>query len=139
MLHLTASSTTQLPGLATEILSFAANSRVFLFYGDMGAGKTTLIKSLCACLGVIEPVTSPTFSIVNEYTGTGQTIYHFDFYRLKNQAEALDLGFEEYIYTGNYCFIEWPEKIPALLPQHYTSIKIEVLEQGPRRFIIDKI
>ncbi|MEO6977352.1 MAG: tRNA (adenosine(37)-N6)-threonylcarbamoyltransferase complex ATPase subunit type 1 TsaE, partial [Mucilaginibacter sp.] len=88
-MHLTATTPAQLPAIASEILSFATNSRIFLFYGDMGAGKTTLIKSLCKCLGTTEPVTSPTFSIVNEYIGTKNKIYHFDFYRLKNQTEAL--------------------------------------------------
>src|SRR5258707_13350995 len=113
---LTANSTIQLPSIASEIISFARGIRIFLFYGDMGAGKTTLIKSLCEYLGTTEPVTSPTFSIVNEYIGSnGQKIYHFDFYRLKNQTEALDMGYEEYFYSDAFCFIEWPEKIPDLL------------------------
>ncbi len=86
----------QLPAIAYEIIAFAPNSRIFLFYGDMGAGKTTLIKSICECLGTTEPVISPTFSIVNEYIGANDKIYHFDFYRLKNQTEALDMGYEEY-------------------------------------------
>ncbi len=112
----------QLPGAARELIAFAGPERIFLFYGDMGAGKTTFIKSLCDCLGVNEPVTSPTFSIVNEYDGQAARIYHFDFYRLKNQSEALDMGYEEYFYSGNYCFIEWPEKIAGLLPLHYIRV-----------------
>jgi tRNA threonylcarbamoyladenosine biosynthesis protein TsaE len=136
---LTSLSTSQLPAIASEIIAFAANSRIFLFYGDMGAGKTTLIKSICEYLGTTEPVTSPTFSIVNEYIGANNKIYHFDFYRLKNQTEALDLGYEEYFYSGAYCFIEWPEKIAGLLPEHYIGIRIEVTGDNSRRINIEKI
>jgi tRNA threonylcarbamoyladenosine biosynthesis protein TsaE len=139
-LLLNVSSIFQLPVTASEILSFAANTRIFLFYGEMGAGKTTLIKHLCEHLGTTEPVTSPTFSIVNEYIGAaGQKIYHFDFYRLKNQTEALDMGYEEYFYSDAFCFIEWPEKIPDLLPDHYISIKINLLKNNLRQIIIEKI
>ncbi|MDB4927352.1 MAG: tsaE [Mucilaginibacter sp.] len=105
----------------------------------MGAGKTTLIKSLCEALGVAGSVTSPTFAIVNEYAGTNAKIYHFDFYRLKNQTEALDMGAEEYFYSGNYCFIEWAEKIPDMLPHHYISISIEVLNDEKRKISVEKI
>src|ERR1700710_1617150 len=101
---------------ASQIIAFADTQNIFLFYGDMGAGKTTLIRSLCKQLGTVDNVASPTFSIVNEYKAPNKNIYHFDFYRLKTQTEALDMGFEEYLYSGNYCFIEWPEKIPDLLP-----------------------
>jgi tRNA threonylcarbamoyladenosine biosynthesis protein TsaE len=136
---LTATSTVQLPALASEIISLAADNRIFLFYGDMGAGKTTLIKALCECLGTDEPVTSPTFSIVNEYIGKGNRIYHFDFYRLKDQSEAFDMGYEEYFYSDAYCFIEWPEKIPGLLPEHYIRIQIKVIDNNSREIIIEKI
>jgi len=136
---LTATSINQLPSTATEIISFAEHSHILLFYGEMGAGKTTLIKSICENLGVTEPVTSPTFSIVNEYIGAGQKIYHFDFYRLKNQAEALDLGYEEYFYSDAWCFVEWPEKIAGLLPEHYIKIDINVLGDNSRRINIEKI
>lgn len=136
---LTANSPAQLPSVAADIISFAKSTRIFLFYGDMGAGKTTLIKSLCEALGTTGPVTSPTFSIVNEYVGIKDRIYHFDFYRLKNQSEALDLGYEEYFYSDAYCFIEWPEKIPDLLPDHYVKIKIAVLTDGSRQIIIEQI
>jgi len=105
----------------------------------MGAGKTTLIKSLCECLGVKEPATSPTFSIVNEYQGGSSKIYHFDFYRLKNQSEALDLGYEEYFYSGSYCFIEWPEKIPDLWPDHYIRVDIQVISDVERLLTFEKI
>ncbi|MDB4900984.1 MAG: tRNA ((37)-N6)-threonylcarbamoyltransferase complex ATPase subunit type 1 TsaE [Mucilaginibacter sp.] len=137
---LNAKSITDLPKIASETLIFAGNTRIFFFYGEIGAGKTTLIKSLCEYLGTTEPVTSPTFSIVNEYIGAaGQKIYHFDFYRLKNQTEALDMGYEEYFYSDAFCFIEWPEKIPDLLPEHYISVKINMLENNLRQIIIEKI
>lgn len=135
---LTASSVSDLPAIASEIISFAANARIFLFYGDMGAGKTTLIKSLCRVLGSRDNITSPTFAIVNEYEATAGKIYHFDFYRLKNQTEALDIGCEEYFYSGNYCFIEWPEKIPDMLPDHFISIHIAVLNDSSRKITLDK-
>ena len=125
--------------IGRKILSYSDNQKIFLFYGDMGAGKTTLIKSLCENLGVKEPATSPTFSIVNEYQGESAKIYHFDFYRLKNQSEALDLGYEEYFYSGNYCFIEWPEKIPDLWPDHYIRVGVEVLSDNERLLTFAKI
>ncbi len=135
---LTIQSVSDLYPAASEIINFSANSRIFLFYGEMGAGKTTLIKALCECLGTNEPITSPTFSIVNEYIGAKNKIYHFDFYRLKNQTEALDMGCEEYFYSGAYCFIEWPEKIPDLLPEHYIAIKINITGENSRQIIIKK-
>jgi tRNA threonylcarbamoyladenosine biosynthesis protein TsaE len=124
---------------AEKLIEFGGNQKIFLFYGDMGAGKTTLIKSLCERLGVQEPATSPTFSIVNEYKAKDGMIYHFDFYRLKNQTEALDLGYEEYFYSGNYCFIEWPEKIDDLLPDHYNRVDIKVLGENERLLTFGKI
>jgi tRNA threonylcarbamoyladenosine biosynthesis protein TsaE len=136
---LTIPSISELPEAASAILKYSTDTKIFLFYGDMGAGKTTLIKSLCECLGTTEPVTSPTFSIVNEYIGAGNKIYHFDFYRLKNQTEALDMGYEEYFYSNAHCFIEWPEKIPDLLPEQYISIKISVTGNDSRQIIVEKI
>ena len=135
---LNASSLNELPAIAQQIISHAADARIFLFYGDMGAGKTTLIKALCGELGSTDVITSPTFSIVNEYAGPNK-IYHFDFYRLKNQNEALDIGCEEYFYSGSYCFIEWPDKIPDLLPDNYVRINIEALEDNSRKVTIDKV
>jgi tRNA threonylcarbamoyladenosine biosynthesis protein TsaE len=137
--QLTAQSTSDLPGIASSIINYSENQKIFLFYGDMGAGKTTFIKSLCEQLGTHETVTSPTFSIVNEYRGEGTKIYHFDFYRLKNQSEALDMGYEEYFYSGDYCFIEWPEKIADLLPPHYIRINIQVLDNNERLLTFEKI
>ncbi len=111
---------------ADEIVEQIKNDRVILFYGDMGAGKTTLIKEICRALGVSDNTSSPTFSIVNEYESENGSIYHFDFYRLRDEQEAFDLGYEEYLYSGNYCFIEWPDKISNLLPTNYRSIRIEI-------------
>jgi tRNA threonylcarbamoyladenosine biosynthesis protein TsaE len=129
----------ELDEAAKQLIAFAGGETIFLFYGDMGAGKTTLIKSLCKCLGADENITSPTFSIVNEYVGKSARIFHFDFYRLKNQDEALDMGYEEYFYSGNYCFIEWPEKISRLLPPHYIRIDIQVLDKDQRLLTFAKI
>jgi len=129
----------ELKDTAQKLIGFAGSEKIFLFYGDMGAGKTTFIKFLCACLGTNETVTSPTFSIVNEYQGAESKIYHFDFYRLKNESEALDMGYEEYFYSDNYCFIEWPEKIAGLLPEHYICVDIKVLADNERLLTFAKI
>ena len=133
------SSLSQLPATAQSLISFAGSQKIFLFYGDMGAGKTTFIKALCRELGVTDEVTSPTFSIVNEYVGTNAGVYHFDFYRLKNQNEALDMGYEEYFYSGDYCLIEWPEKIPDLLPLNYIKVTIQVTDPQMRHFSFESI
>ncbi len=110
-------SLTDLNGIAKELIMLFQKSRVVLFYGHMGAGKTTFIHALCKELEVVDDISSPTFSIVNEYrTKKGETIYHFDFYRLNSEMEAYDLGYEDYLYSGKLCFIEWPEKIASLLP-----------------------
>jgi tRNA threonylcarbamoyladenosine biosynthesis protein TsaE len=138
-MDLNITSIADLPGAASSILSFAGTNKLFLFYGEMGAGKTTLIKSLCALLGVKDNVTSPTFSIVNEYQSPEAPVYHFDFYRLKNQDEALDMGYEDYFYSGNYCFIEWPEKIAGLLPQQYTGVRIHLSGAGLRQVTVENI
>jgi tRNA threonylcarbamoyladenosine biosynthesis protein TsaE len=136
-IHIT--SLTELDSAAADIIKFAGDYKLFLFYGEMGAGKTTLIKSLCAQLGVHDNVTSPTFSIVNEYEGTNGSVYHFDFYRLKDQAEAMDMGYEEYFYSGGYCFVEWPERIANLVPDQYTGIRINLLDNGGRQITVENI
>ncbi len=136
---LTATTLTDLPAIAQQIIAYAGSNRIFIFYGDMGAGKTTLIKELCACLGVTENVSSPTFSIVNEYAAPGSKVYHFDFYRLKSQTEAFDMGYEEYFYSGDYCFVEWPEKIPDLLPVDCTKVSIDLENNGSRKIIVQNI
>jgi len=109
------------------------NSKVWLFYGTMGSGKTTLIKALSKELGVTEMTSSPTFSLVNEYVSNNhQTIYHFDFYRIKKEEEALDIGIDDYFYSENYCFVEWPNKIENLLPLNAVVIHIKVKNNNTR-------
>lgn len=107
--------------------------KVILFNGEMGVGKTTLIKKLAKHLGVKNATSSPTFSLVNEYQiPNDQYIYHFDVYRLKNETEALDMGIDDYLYSGNWCFIEWAEKIPNLIPLEHSVIEIKLLPDGKR-------
>ena len=118
--------------VAQQIIAQQPN-KVILFNGEMGVGKTTLIKQLCKELGVLDATSSPTFSLVNEYeTTANQIVYHFDFYRLKNEMEALDMGADDYFYSENWCFIEWAEKIPNLIPEHHSIITIELLPDGKR-------
>jgi len=138
-MELPVKSVDELKAAAEKLITFGGSAKIFLFYGDMGAGKTTFIKSLCESLGTQDNITSPTFSIVNEYEGAGGKIYHFDFYRLKNETEALDMGYEEYFYSGNYCLIEWPEKIAGLLPAHYIRVDIQVLNSNERSLTFTKI
>ncbi|MBL7875590.1 MAG: tRNA (adenosine(37)-N6)-threonylcarbamoyltransferase complex ATPase subunit type 1 TsaE [Cyclobacteriaceae bacterium] len=115
----------QLQGAARELVKMGAGFTTWLFYGEMGSGKTTLIKYLVKELGLNSLVTSPTFSIVNEYSEPGKNpVYHFDLYRLKNEVEALDIGFDEYLSSGNLCLIEWPEKVESLLPIQFFGVKI---------------
>ena len=114
----------QLPEIANEIIQFAKH-KVILFYGEMGVGKTTLIKELAKQLGVSDIVSSPTFSLVNEYhSEKGAKIYHFDFYRINKEEEAMDMGIEEYFYSDNWCFVEWPNKVENLLPLKSVIITI---------------
>jgi len=122
----------QIQEVAEQIL--ASNpKKIILFNGEMGVGKTTLIKQLCRSLGVESATSSPTFSLVNEYsTSNNQIVYHFDFYRLNKETEALDMGVDDYLYSGNWCFIEWSEKIANLLPEETSSINIELLADGKR-------
>ena len=129
----------ELANVSRQILDFAADEKIFMFYGEMGAGKTTLINSICAVLGTQDKTSSPTFSIVNEYSLATGSIFHFDFYRLKSQTEALDFGYEDYFYSGNYCLIEWPEKIPDLWPDSFVEVKIEVLEDDRRMIELEKV
>ena len=129
MLSLTFNNIEQLPDVAHQLLEKFPGERFYAFFGSMGVGKTTLIKEICAQLGVEQNVCSPTFAIVNEYADrNGEPIYHFDFYRLKNLDEAYDIGYEEYFYSGCWCFTEWTEKIEPLLPDHY--LRIEIAEQN---------
>lgn len=129
MTTITFSSVEELPAVARQLLETYPEERFYAFFGKMGAGKTTLIKELCAQLGVEDNVCSPTFAIINEYsTGEGEPVYHFDFYRLKSLDEAYDLGYEEYFYSGCYCFSEWTEKIEPLLPEHYLRVAIDEVD-----------
>lgn len=128
----------KLKDAAISLLKFAEDEKIFLFQGEMGAGKTTLIKSLCLQLGMLENVSSPTYSLVNEYVFPEGKIFHFDFFRIKNELEAFDLGFEEYLTSGDYCFIEWPEMIPNLWPDSFLEIKIIETESGIRKIFAQK-
>ena len=118
---------------AKEFVAAMGDRKVFAFYGKMGAGKTTFIKAVCEELGVEDVINSPTFAIVNEYVdGHGEPIYHFDFYRIKNLQEVLDIGYEDYVYSGHVCFMEWPELIENLLPEDAVKVIIEEEEDGKR-------
>jgi tRNA threonylcarbamoyladenosine biosynthesis protein TsaE len=119
--------------VAQDIAAAIKDNKVVLFYGEIGAGKTTLIKEICKQLGVADSMNSPTFALVNEYhTKENGTIYHFDLYRIKNIEECLDMGMEEYLYSGNYCFIEWPEMALPLLPENYCNLYIKTEKDNTR-------
>ena len=127
-----------LPNAAKQLLGLCADKKTFAFYGAMGAGKTTFIKELCKQLGVTDNVNSPTFALVNEYkTSDGLTIFHFDFYRIKSIHEAYDLGYEDYFYSDNYCFIEWPEKVEELLPDDIVKVSMSVDKDNGRIIILN--
>ena len=118
---------------AQNFIKNVKDKKVFAFYGEMGAGKTTFIKAVCENLGVEDMINSPTFSIINEYSTTNEdTIYHMDCYRIEKESEAMNIGVTEYLYSGNYCFIEWPEKIERLLPDDIVKVKIVEIENGIR-------
>lgn len=130
---------TQLSEVAHQIIDTASN-KVLLFYGEMGVGKTTLIKEIVKQLGVDDIVSSPTFSLVNEYLSLkGETIYHFDFYRITDEEEALDIGVEEYFDSNNWCFVEWPENIKNLLPLNAVTISIIRNENESRSLVINQL
>ncbi len=126
-----------LPRVAKALATFVNQYNVWLFNGEMGAGKTTLIKEVCEAVGVVDSMSSPTFSIVNEYERKDhQKVFHFDFYRIKNEAEAVDIGVEEYLYSGHPCFIEWAEKIPSLIPLPYAEVSIQVEDNTHRTIVL---
>ena len=133
---LAVNSLAELPAAAQTFATFLGQNpgvSVVIFEGEMGAGKTTFIKAVCRELGVTDAVSSPTFSIVNEYeTTSGKRLYHFDFYRIEEEQEALNIGALEYFDSGNLCFIEWPSKVPNLLPDHYLTVNIAASPSGPR-------
>lgn len=124
---------TTIQSAAQWLIDQASSEKIWVFQGQMGAGKTTLIKTLARQLGVEDEVSSPTFGIVNEYSSqSGQKIYHFDFYRMDDPSEALDIGIEEYFYSGSYCWIEWAEKIAQFIPDDFLLIKLEILSENSR-------
>lgn len=124
----------ELPQAARAFIDAMGSARVFAFEGGMGAGKTTFIAEVCRQLGADDDSGSPTFSIVNEYVAAdGNPVYHFDFYRLESPQEALDIGAEDYFYSGNLCLIEWPDRIGDLLPEEAVTVKIEETEDGRRK------
>lgn len=123
----------EIGSLAKKLIKLGEHQSVWILNGPMGAGKTTLVKALVAERGIVENVTSPSFSIVNEYQDKdGRLIYHFDFYRIKNEAEAFDIGTEEYFDSGNWCLVEWPEKIPSLLKLNYFELQLEIIDEQTR-------
>ncbi len=135
MIHNVIAAESELPEVARKLLEAYPDERVFGFFGEMGTGKTTLIKEICRQLGVAVDMTSPTFAIVNEYwTSDGQPLYHFDFYRIDEPDDATRIGFQDYLYSGNYCFIEWTEKVESLLRGEYTPVRIERVDDRLRRF-----
>jgi len=139
MKSISINSTAELNKVADELLAFAAGQKFFIFEGEMAAGKTTFIKAFCEAIGVEDVVSSPTFSIVNEYESNHGLVYHFDFYRLKNLQEAYDIGYEEYFYSDNYCLVEWPSKVEELLPEQYIKVQITVTGNEQRLFEFFKV
>jgi len=132
----TCQSPEELKPIAARLIEYHKDKRVFSFHGEMGAGKTTFIKTICNILDVTDTVTSPTFAIVNEYlTKNSGSVYHFDLYRLKSWTEMLEIGYEDYFFSGNYCLLEWPEKIVNLLPEETVHVTIEVSLDGRTRTI----
>lgn len=138
-MNITINSLSDLPKVAKQLLVFAQDEKIFIFNGEMGAGKTTFIKCFCSILGIKDVVSSPTYSIVNEYESINERVFHFDFYRIKNIDEAYDLGYEEYFYGGGICLIEWPEKVETLLPAHYIKVEISIIDEIKRNFKFSKI
>lgn len=128
----------ELPEIAETILG-QIDHKTVLFYGDMGVGKTTLIKEMAKSLGCVESMGSPTFSLVNEYSITDDILYHFDFYRIENEEEALDIGIEDYLYSGHWNLIEWPEKINGLLPKETTKVQLTINQNGSRTLNVEPL
>ena len=134
-----ADALSDLPKVASKIIDFGGEDKIWVLVGEMGAGKTTLTKALGQALGVLDIVQSPTFSIVNEYlTDKKETIYHFDFYRLERPEEAVAIGIEEYFYSGNLCILEWPQRIGGLMPDKFLKIEIEDLGAEQRYYKLSK-
>ncbi len=130
----------ELPALARELLAFAERQKIknIFFYGELGAGKTTLIQHLCEALGSEDVVSSPTFALINEYAGEGgRPVYHMDLYRLKNLAEARDIGVEDYLFEDAYCFVEWPEPLEELVEtDEVLKVRVEILQDSARKIVL---
>lgn len=138
MRDITIHSTDELPMVAEQVIDALDGRSVVALFGPMGAGKTTLVSAIMEHLGSADTVTSPTFALVNQYyTADNQPVYHFDFYRINSLAEAFDMGYEEYFYSGDLCLVEWPEKIEGLLPDDVMVVRIEPLDETSRRFMIE--
>ena len=132
-------SLSEIQETAKDFLNLFTEPTIVAFIGDMGAGKTTFIKAICSELGVIDTVNSPTFAIINDYkTRTGENIYHFDLYRMEKPEEVEEIGFEDYLYSGKWCFVEWPEIAEHYFPENIVKVKIEELEDGKRQILIKK-
>ena len=127
-----------LPDAAEEILAALDGRNVVALYGPMGAGKTTLVREICARLGSEDTVTSPTFALINRYNSAeGDAIFHFDFYRIERQEEAFDMGYEEYFYSDGLCLVEWPEKVEELIPDDAMTVRLEILSPTHRAITIE--
>lgn len=138
MRDITIHSTDELPMVAEQVIDALDGRSVVALFGPMGAGKTTLVSAIMEHLGSADTVTSPTFALVNQYyTADNQPVYHFDFYRINSLAEAFDMGYEEYFYSGDLCLVEWPEKIEGLLPDDVMVVRIEPLDETSRHFTIE--
>jgi tRNA threonylcarbamoyladenosine biosynthesis protein TsaE len=139
MIHIELKSLTDIDAAASSIVQSLDGYRKIAFSGEMGAGKTTIIQSVCKTLGVETIVNSPTFSLINEYfTNTGESIYHFDLYRIDDITELYDMGYEDYFYSDSWCFVEWPEKALELLPEDMLMLKIDVQDDGTRIIYSEK-
>ncbi|MCE2964029.1 MAG: tRNA (adenosine(37)-N6)-threonylcarbamoyltransferase complex ATPase subunit type 1 TsaE [Chitinophagales bacterium] len=132
-------SLADLESLAKKLIKQFESYRIFCFEGELGAGKTTLIESLCRCLGSTDPLSSPTFSIINEYNSPMGELYHMDWYRLKNEEEAIQIGIEDYLFSGNYCFIEWYQNAESLIPRPYVRIQLSNEEETKRVLTVNII
>ena len=130
-------SLSEINEVAKAFLDEYGDRQVIAMYGEMGVGKTTFVKAVCEVLGMVDEANSPSFAIVNEYKGKKKTVYHFDFYRINDPEEAYDFGYEEYFYSGNMCFVEWPEKIDALMPNDALVMKFIEREDGVRLIQVD--
>lgn len=131
-------SLSEINDVAERIIPYLSE-KVVVFQGSMGMGKTTLIKALVKVLGIDDTATSPSFGLVNHYENDDIIIYHFDFYRIKHQEEAFDIGFEEYLYSGNWCFIEWAENVSDYLPDTYTVLKFEWIDTDKRKITVSQV